>query len=81
MVNGKVQKNARIRAPVKTVVNRNGPLRKRTQPYGRDMRFAALVRYGNRTEDATTQILQQMRDYPVRRTLRRYRGRFTQEGT
>lgn len=81
MVNGKVQKNAKVRPPTRTIVKRNAAPRKRTQPYSRDTRLAAILRYANGAEDATVQQLRQLSQYPVRRTIRRYRRKITREGT
>ena len=45
------------------------------------VRLGAILRYNNRAEDATVHQLRQISQYPVPRTIRRYRRRITREGT
>ena len=81
MVNGRAQKNSKIRPSPKVILGRNDVPRQRRKAYSRDFRLSALLRNASGTEDATVQNLRTLFLYPSRWSLHRWRHRVTREGT
>jgi hypothetical protein len=57
MVNGKVQKNAKVRPPTRVIIKRNATPCKMMQLCSHDTQLAAMLHYANGAEDSTVQQL------------------------